>query len=402
MRPRWTETTKRMVVVIGVLVGCVLLYLGRSTLLSLLLAAVVAYALFPLVGFLHRRLRFPHTLATIVVYILVLGILATIPIILVPIVTNQVRALNLNLITLFSEGREWLRGTLLAWRTVQIGDGIVDLSSFVDPALRALGEQGMMPELPSPEQWLPDLFGRISGFAFTVTSATFTFFLTLLYSFYLVKDGPSWGEKLDQMVPEAYRPEFDQLQAHMNAIWGDFFRGQLLFCLIIAVVTYIALAVLGVSGSIFLALLVGVLEIIPNIGPMIALVPIALVALIQGSSTLPISNGWATLIVLIVYAAIQVVGTNILAPIIIGGSVDLPPLIMLIAVVIGASAAGLLGAFLATPVVATLRVLAMYAYNKILDQDPFPEPSRQKKKTSAAATEPSPKAPTAPPVEGDA
>ena len=75
VRPNWTETTKRMVVVIGVVLGCVLLYLGRSTLISLLLASVVAYALFPLVGFLHRRLRFPHTLATVVVYILVLAIL---------------------------------------------------------------------------------------------------------------------------------------------------------------------------------------------------------------------------------------------------------------------------------------------------------------------------------------
>jgi predicted PurR-regulated permease PerM len=400
MRPRWTETTKRMVVVIGVVLGFVLLYLGRSTLVSLLLAAVVAYALLPLVSFLHRRLRFPHVLATVIVYLLMLAILATIPLILVPVITNQVRALNLNLMTLFSEGREWLRATLLAWRTVQIGDGVVDLSTLVDPALRALGEQGAMPALPSPEQWLPDLFGRISGLAFTVTSATLSFFLILLYSFYMVKDGPSWGRQLDQLVPEAYRPEFDQLQAHLNMIWGAFFRGQLLFCLIIAVAIFIALSALGVSGSIFLALVVGVLEIIPNIGPLIALVPIALVTLIQGSSTLPLSDGWATLIVILVYAVIQIVGANILAPIIIGGSVDLPPLIMLIAVVIGASVAGLIGAFLATPLVATLRVLAMYAYNKVLDRDPFPEIADKKEKQETPV-EPPPKAAAAPPVEGD-
>lgn len=402
MRPRWTETTKRMVVIIGVVLGVLLIYLGRSTLVSLLLAAVIAYALFPLVGFLHRRLRFPHALATVVVYLLLIGILVMIPILLVPAITGQVRALNLNLTTLLSQGREWLRTTLLGWRTVQIGGSIVDLSSFVDPALNALGEQGLPPALPSPEEWLPDLFGRISGLAFSVTSVTFSFFLILLYSFYMVKDGPSWGEKLDQLVPEAYRPEFDRLQGQMNAIWGDFFRGQLLFCLIIAAVTFVALSILGVSGSIFLALVVGVLEIIPNIGPLIAFVPIGLVALIQGSSTLPLSNGWVVLVVGIVYAVIQVVGTNILAPIIIGGSVDLPPLIMLVGVVIGASVAGLIGAFLATPVVATLRVLAMYAYNKVLDRDPFPAAAPKKEEPAAPKKAEPAAAPEAPPAQGDA
>lgn len=377
LRPRWGETTKRTVLILGLLLGLLLLYIGRHTLISLLLAAAVAYALFPFVSFLQRRLRFPRALATVVVYLLLLLILATVPIVLVPVVVGQVRALNLNLMTLLIEGREWLRQTLSAWRTVQLGGSALDLSSLVDPALNALGEAGGMPALPSPETWLPRLFGALSGVASTVTAAALAFFLTLLYSFYMVKDADAWGRKLDQLVPEPYRPEFDELQRRLNAIWGAFFRGQLLFCLIVAVVTFAALAILGVPGSIFLALLVGVLEVIPNIGPLIALLPVALVVLIQGASTLPLSNGWAALIVVAVYAVIQIVATNFLAPLVIGGSVDLPPLVMLIGVVVGAGAAGLIGAFLATPVVASLRVLCSYAYNKLLDRDPFPAAARR-------------------------
>ena len=373
MHPRWTETTKRIVVVIGIVFCLLLLYLARGTLTSLLLAAVIAYALFPIVNWLHRRLRFPHTVATITVYVLLLLLLAAAPILLTPVVAGQIRTIDVNLTTLLSDGRNWLQSTLEAWREVEILGGTLDLSPLVDPALDALGREGAAPVIPPPETWLPHLFGTLSGFASTLTSTTVAFFLTLLYSFYLVKDSPRWGQNLDELVPEAYRPEWDQLQRHLNDIWGSFFRGQLLFSLVMAVVTFAVLTILDVPGSIFLALVVGVLEIIPNIGPIIALVPIAVVTLIQGSSLLPTTNGWDLLIVVAIYVLIQVLGTNFLAPVIIGKSVNLPPLVMLVGVVIGASIAGLIGAFLATPILASLRVVAAYAYNKVLDRPPFPE-----------------------------
>ncbi len=375
MYPRWTETTKRMMVVIGVALGLLLLYLGRFTLTSLLLAAVVAYILHPIVKFLHRRLRFPHMLATVTVYLLLLGLLALIPILVVPMVVGQVQTLNLNLTALFDEGREWLRATLTSLRAIQVGQATLDLSSLVDPALEALGARGTMPVIPPAQTWLPNLFGTLSGVASTITSATLAFFLTLLYSFYMVSDARHWQKRLEELVPAAYRPEIDKLRGQMNRIWGSFFRGQLLLCLIVAVVTGAALAAIGIPGSIPLALVVGVLQIIPNIGPLIALAPILVVALIQGSSTIPLENGWIVLIVSGVYLVIQLVMNNVLGPLIIGGSVDLPPLVMLVGVVIGASTAGLLGAFLATPILATLRVLAIYTYNKILDRPPFPEPA---------------------------
>jgi predicted PurR-regulated permease PerM len=373
MYPRWTETTKRMMVVIGVALGLLLLYLGRFTLTSLLLAAVVAYVLYPIVEWFRRRLHFPHMLATITVYVLLLAVLATIPILVVPMIVGQVQRLDVNLTTLLDDGREWLRATLTSLRILQVGGGTLDLSSLVDPALNALGERGAMPVIPPPETWLPNLFGTLSGVASTITSATLAFFLTLLYSFYLVSDADRWRDRLETLIPDAYRPEMDALRHHMSKIWGSFFRGQLLLCLIVAAITFAALAIMGIPGSIPLALVVGVLEVIPNIGPLIALMPIVVVALIQGSSTIPLSNGWIVLIVSAAYILIQLLANNVLAPIIIGGSVELPPLVMLVGVVIGASTAGLIGAFLATPILATLRVLALYAYNKVLDRPPFPE-----------------------------
>jgi len=388
MVPRWTETTKRMVVVTGVILVLILVYLTRATLLSLLVAAVLAYALYPLVAWLHRRLRFPHTVATVVIYVLLLAALAATPVLVVPVVIDQVQVLRGSVGTLLVEARDWLRTTLETWRFVAVGGSIVDLSPLVDPALEAL--RGSIPAIPPLESWLPDLFGTIGGVASTITSAAIAFFLTLLYSFYMVKDMPLWQERMEQLVPENYRPEFDELRRRLGAIWRSFFRGQLLFCLVMGVLTWLLLTILGIEGSVPLAILVGLLELVPNLGPLIALVPIAIVALISGSSTIPLANGWVTVITIGAYGIIQVLGSNFLAPLIIGGSVDLPPLVMLVGVVAGASVAGLIGAFLATPVLASARVLAMYAYNKILDRPPFPELTPAQPPGEDAPEEPAP------------
>lgn len=371
-----------MVAVVGVLLGIFLLYLARGTLSRLLIAAVLAYALFPAVEWLHRRLHFPRTLSTITVYIVLLLLIVAIPILIGPLLVRQIRAIDLNLVELLIQIRQWLRQTLETWRTVELLGMAVDLSALVDPALEVLGEEGALPTIPPPETWLLRLLGMVpgavTGMASTLISAATAFFLTLLYSFYLVKDSPEWGARLDGWLPETYRAEFTELRHRLSSIWRSFFRGQLALCLIIGLMSFVALSIMGIPGTIPLSLFAGLMEVIPNLGPLLALVPAVLVALIQGSTTLPLSHGWLALLVIGVYILIQQIENNFLVPRIIGGSVDLPPLVVLVGVVVGASNAGIVGAFLAAPVLASLRTLVTYAYNKILDRDPFPEKEKEK------------------------
>ncbi len=373
MEAHWTETTKRIVAVVGVVVGFVLLYLARPVLPMVLMAAVVAYALYPIVTFLHRRLRFPHTLATVTVYLLLLLALAAIPVLLGPYLLHQVRSLDLNFVELGERAREWLRTLLERWRTASIAGAKVDLRPVIDPALDALGEAGSAPVIPPPGTWLPKLSKWLSGFASTVTSALVAFFLTILYSFYMVKDAPRWQAALDPLVPEAYREEFRELRRRLALVWSAFFRGQLVLCLVMAAITFVLLVALGIPGAIPLALLAGLMEVVPNLGPFLALVPAVLVALVQGSMWIPLPNFWVAVIVVGAYVLLQQVENNFLCPRIVGGSIDLPPLVVLVGVVVGVTSAGLVGAYLSGPILASLKVLALYAYNKILDRAPFPE-----------------------------
>jgi predicted PurR-regulated permease PerM len=154
-------------------------------------------------------------------------------------------------------------------------------------------------------------------------------------------------------------------------LWNNFFHGELVLMLVVGGMTTIGLAALGVPGALYLGIIAGLLEIIPNFGPIIATVPAVIVALIQGSAFLPISNlAFAGLIILF-YILVQQVENNLIVPRVLGAALELPPLIVMTGIVIGASAGGILGALLATPVIASGREVLHYIYRKMMEQEPI-------------------------------
>jgi len=141
--------------------------------------------------------------------------------------------------------------------------------------------------------------------------------------------------------------------------------------LVVGAMTTIGLAVLGVPGALYLGIVAGLLELIPNLGPIIATVPAVIVALIQGSTSLPISNLAFAGVVILFYILVQQVENNLIVPRVLGAALELPPLIVMTGIVIGASVGGILGALLATPLIATGRVVLHYIYRKMLGQNPI-------------------------------
>jgi predicted PurR-regulated permease PerM len=176
-------------------------------------------------------------------------------------------------------------------------------------------------------------------------------------------------------VPPDYREDYDRLAKEIGRVWQSFFRGQVVLSAVIFLAVTTALAVVGVRNALILGLLAGVLEVVPNVGPVVAAVPAVLLALVQGSSWLPIGNFWFAVLVAGLYVLIQQLENNYLVPRIIGRSVNLHPLVVLVGVIAGARLAGILGIFLAAPTLATGRILLRYVYAKLLDLDPFPPES---------------------------
>ncbi len=159
----------------------------------------------------------------------------------------------------------------------------------------------------------------------------------------------------------------------LSRIWRAYLRGQIILGLVIFVVVWLGLTILGVQNSLALGLLAGILEFVPTVGPIVSAVVAILVALFQPGNYMGLEPWQYALIVLGLMVIIQQVENNFLVPRIVGGALDLHPILVIVGVFMGASLAGVLGAILAAPIVASLKLLTQYAWRKLFDLQPFPE-----------------------------
>jgi len=350
----WSDTTKRMVVVGGVVLGALILYRFRGLLPPLVIAIAVAYVLNPAVRFVVVYTRLPRTTAVALLY-LGLIILLVLPLpLLAPSLIKQLRAVDLDLKRMAEE-----------------------FDRFLDRPLFLLGYRLELETAWKQVRWAFDglvspITSRTLGVLLdAVTSLVWLVFI-IVTSFYILKEQDAIARYARQLIPPHYRADARLLGAEINAIWNAFLRGQLILCLVVGFVVGVATAAVGLRNSLGLGVLAGGLEVLPNIGPALAAIPAVLLALFQGSSYLPLPPFWFALVVAGMYVLIQQLENNYLVPRIIGHSLNLNPLVVIVAVVAGANLAGVLGALLAAPALASFRVLAGYVYRKLLDQPPFP------------------------------
>lgn len=361
-----------------VLVGLFILYLARNILTALVLAGLLALMLSPLIGVLQRRLRLRRGVAVAVAYLGFVGAMAAIPILLIPALGRSAAALDLPAIT--NELSAWAVATLESLRTFSLFGYAVDLSSSVDPLIEALTNGGGGMEID---------FGRVFGGAWAVTAAVFSgavgfltsTLLVLVLSIYIASAiGRENSRRLSDLVPAPFVPEVRILGARVSRVWADYLRGQLTVAVVVGVLTAIVLFAFGVPGALVLGLIGGLFNIIPTFGPILAGLVAALVALVQGSDRLDVSNVVFALIVVGAYLIIQQLEANLITPRILGGVLAVSPLAILIGILVGFSGAGVLGAVVAVPVVATLREIFLYLRAKLVEEDPYPDgppPSRR-------------------------
>ncbi len=352
-RPRWSTSTKLFVSALLTLFALYLLSSFRVVIPPLVLAAILAYVISPLVNGLQSRLHLSRGLATLMAYVVVLAILAVIPALFVPPLVNQLTMLNLDFqqIILDVEG-------FLGQRVV-IGPLTIDGVQLVEQAVAAM------------QAVLEPLFGQTLGIAVEVITSFAWVVFIIVISFYLVKDSEQLMAWAERIPPPAYRGDFRRLKAEINAIWSAFFRGQLTLAATVAVIFTIAGFILGLPFTLALAVLAGLLEFVPSVGHGIWLTIASILVFFQGSTWIPLPN-WLVMVILIsLHLVFQQVDLNYLIPRIIGRRVHLHPLVIILGIVAGAALAGVLGVVLAAPTIASLRVLSRYLLACLFDQDPF-------------------------------
>ena len=374
----WSESTKRWVVVGLIIAGAILFSMVRKILFPVILALLLAYLLNPLVERL-MKIRLSRALATILTYFILLIALAGGTSILVPMVVQQVSSINLDFVAIY----ESVRQIVADYQTITILDFSIELSAIYQSLEDRLIELATGFASRSAQELVEISFGVASGFVSTFVWLIFI----LVVSFWLIKDADKMMGSLAGLIPLDYRDDVEGLGYSVGDVWNSFFRGLLLLSLIVGVITGVTMWLAGVKNALLLGMLAGVLEVVPTFGPVIAAIPGVAVAFFQGSTHLPVANGWFALLVLGLYVMIQQVENNLLAPRIIGASVKLHPLVVLVGAIGGYSIGGILGAFLAAPVIGTSRILGEYIYKKLVEAEHIPEVPKAAE-MSAEGTEP--------------
>jgi predicted PurR-regulated permease PerM/phosphoglycolate phosphatase-like HAD superfamily hydrolase len=350
----WSRTTKRLVIVGLIIVLLLALYLFRAILPPVAIALVLAYLLKPLVDYVDRQTRLSRTAAVFLVFLVLLLVFSVIPVTIVPYLVDQVTRLNLDLQRLVDDMVVFLSQpiTLFAY-TISLQDLLGDVRAALQDLVR-----------PFATQTVTLLFGVASSLLWILS--------ILIISFYLIKDADQFRGFLDRIAPPGYTEELRRLREEINMVWKAFFRGQVVLGVIVGVLVWIAMTLVGLPNAGLMALLAGLLEVIPTFGPVLATIPAVLIAFIRGSTYLPLSNFWFAALVLSIYLLIQQAENGYLVPRIMGRRLQLHPVVVFIGVLMGGMVAGVLGVFLAAPIIGTVRVILGYLYAKLLDQVPFP------------------------------
>lgn len=365
--PRWNASTKLVVMLTAIVILGWILYRFQVLIPPLVVALIVAYVLNPLVGALAGRLRLSRGLAILLLYLAILLAFSGVSTVVGLAVRQQLIGLVNNLRRVAVELPERLQNEVLN-QVYAVGPFTVDLSRIdVAPLL----DQALSAVRPA----LSQTGALIATVTSTVASTLGWVIFIAVLVFYMLKDIHTFQPALERLAEApGYAADVRRLVWELGLIWNGFLRGQTVLAIVIGVLVTISMSVLGVRFALVLGLLAGLLEFLPIIGPVVSGLVGVLVALFQVDNWLGLSPVWYAALVAGVYLVIQQIENNVLVPRIIGQSLNLHPMAVLIAALMGGTLAGILGLLLAAPTLATLRLLARYAWYKLLDLDPFPEP----------------------------
>lgn len=307
---------KTVVFTVLVLLGLWLLYFVRDIILQLFVALLIMTILEPLVALL-AKIKIPRAISVLISYILVLGVLGGVIALIAPTLatqtTNFVNALPAYLSNIGINS--WVNGDL---------------------ASGALTQLGTIP-------------GEILNFTVSIFSNIVSLVTVLVFAFYLLLS----HDKLQDQAAFLFGEEKKQRIGRLISAWenkiGKWARGQLLLMFMVGLGTYIGLFLIGIPFALPLAILSGILDIVPILGPLVAAVP----AILIGFGISPVVGLGVAAVAFLVH---QLEG-YVLVPKIMEKSVGVSPLLVLISIAVGARLLGIMGVIISVPFVITLQVL---------------------------------------------
>ena len=316
-----------------VLLLFVLLYVLKDLVLVMLTAVVVASAIEPATRWFGKY-KLPRVPAVILIYLSVFTTLFVIFYIFIPPLFQQASVLA-DTLPKYLESLDLMKPLG--------GIGTTQTEQFVGSFKGAFS---LKDTLTSFQNAIAGVSGNALEAVSIVFGGVFSFFLVVIISFYLAVQEKGIEDFLQIITPVKHEKYIADLWHRSQAKIGKWMQGQLLLGLLIGVLVYLGLTILGVEYALILALLAAFAELIPLFGPIIAAVPAIALGFLD-SATLG-------LMVIGLYVIIQQFENHLIYPLVVRKVVGVPPLLVILALIVGGQLAGFLGILISVPVAAAI------------------------------------------------
>lgn len=317
-------TTSSIIKVFVILLAVVFLYLLRDVLVVLFLAIVIASAVQPFVNWLEVK-RVPRLLSVIFFYLVFAALLVMFFSLVIPIVALEANQLAQTLPKFFSGINDALSRAQAS-----------NYSNFITSFASSL--QGVLDGVLQYLQFSP---ASVLNVTVGIFENVISFIAIVVISFYLSVMRQGVPDFLRSVLPDSYEKYVIGLWRRAEHKVGRWFQGQLLLALSVGLTVFVGLSLFHIKYALLLGIVAMIFELVPIVGPVMSAIPAILLAFAQSPSL----GIWVT----IFYIILQQTESHVLAPLILGKSLGLHPVTVVIALLIGAKLAGILGILLAVP-----------------------------------------------------
>jgi predicted PurR-regulated permease PerM len=345
------SNTIRTLVLSGILILLIwLLWTIRAMVGPLVIAALAAYLLNPAVSFVEKHTPLRRQYAVYLVYFFFLFSMAAIILSLLPVVARQARSLAAEMPSYLSYLEE-------TFQSIEVFGLALPLDELWHD-FNAISTQLMKPD-------------RIFRVIYTATTNLTWLLVILVTTFYLLQDWERLLTWIIQLAPRSFRPDLYRMHREISVIWGAYLRGQLIVMLLLGTFSGLGAAAIGIPRALLLGFLAGLLALFPSIGPTIATIIAALVAWVDGSHYLNLSNLWVTALTVGVFTGVQFIEGIWLQPTIMGNRMRLHPGLVFVALVGALVFGSALLALMIIPLLATCVVIGRYLHHHLLGIEPW-------------------------------
>ncbi len=335
----------------------------KTVVLPVVLALIFYYLLRPILRLLVKA-KVPRLGGIAIIFLGGIGIISLITVLVLPFLREQFQNFIMEIPDLFTQLLTNLDRFL---RTSFLGEYYRG-SSFDIEQLMATLPANISDTLQNA---ITGLISGITGFISAITSVILSIVIVPFILFYLLKDGEKLPEYFVKLLPPRFRDDTREVLSEADNQLSAYIQGQLIVAFCIGVMVYIGFLIIGMDYALLLGVLAMVTSVVPYIGPAIAIIPAAIIALV--------TSPFMLIKLAVVWTVVQLVEGNLISPQVMGKTMFIHPITIIFVLLTAGSLFGIAGVILGIPMYALLRVVVSHFYKLFKRRYNFHESDLEKK-----------------------